>query len=143
MAKNAVSERGKNSTSGNISITQTIIQRPEGLYLYDPTLQTFQLNAQMNIPRLSTAEMVNDLLNNQTLTILGTENFSGKPTTIIQYHPNQGGNSTTMTLWIWNEKGVPLKEQYLSNNEETSVTRDSIYSNYSFADIPGSTFDVE
>lgn len=133
----------ENSTSGNISTTQTIIQRPEGLYLYDPTLQTFQQNAQMNTPLPSTTEMVQNLLNNQTLTIIGTENISGKPTTIIQYHPNQGGNSTTVKLWIWNEKGVPLKEQFISNTEGTSVTINSFYSNYSFADIPESTFDVE
>jgi outer membrane lipoprotein-sorting protein len=133
----------ENTTSGNISTTQTIIKRPEGLYLYDPMLQIFQLNAQMNTPQPSTAEMVSNLLNNQTLTIVGTENISSIPTTIIQYHPNQGGNSTTVKLWIWNEKGVPLKEQYISNSEGISVTIDSIYSDYSFEEMPESLFSVE
>jgi len=133
----------ENNTSGNISSTRTIIQRPEGLYLYDPTLQAYQLNAQMNSLQPSIAEMVNDLLNNQTLTILGTENINGKPTTIIQYHPNQGGNSTTVTLWIWNEKGVTIKEQYIANSEGISVTINSTYSNYSFEEIPESIFSVE
>ncbi len=133
----------ENSTSGNISTTRLIIQRPDGAYLYDPTSQTYQPNTIANLPQPSTQTMVNDLLNNQTLTIIGTENISNTPTTIIQYHPNQGGNSTTVTLWIWNEKGVPLKEQFTSNAEGTMVTINTIYSNYSFEDIPDSTFNVE
>jgi len=132
-----------NSTSENITIAQIIIKRPDGLYHYDNVSHTYQLDPQTIIFQPSTTEMVQNLLHNQTLTIVGTENISGKPTTIIQYHPNQGGNSTTVKIWIWNEKGVPLQEQYISNNEGTSITINSIYSNYSFEDIPESTFSVE
>lgn len=132
-----------NSTTGNITTTLTVIKRPEGFYRYDNVSQTYQLDSQLIIPQPSISDMIQNLLNNQTITIIGTENISGKPTTIIQYHPNQGGNSTTVTIWIWNEKGIPLKEQYVSNSEGTSVTIDSIYSNHSFADIPDSTFSVE
>ena len=141
--KNPYLKEEENSTSGNISTTRNIVQRPEGLYLYDPTLQAYQLNTMVTMPQPSTQEMVYDLLNNQTLTIIGTENISGKPTTIIQYSPNQESNSTTIKLWIWSEKGVLLKEQYISNSEGTSVMINTIYSNYSFADIPESTFSVE
>jgi outer membrane lipoprotein-sorting protein len=141
--KNPYLKEEENSTSGNISTTRNIVQRPEGLYLYDPTLQAYQLNTMVTMPQPSTQEMVHDLLNNQTLTIIGTENISGKPTTIIQYSPNQESNSTTIKLWIWDEKGVLLKEQYISNGEGTSVMINTIYSNYSFADIPESTFSVE
>lgn len=132
-----------NSTSGNITTTLNIIKRPEGIYRYDSTLQTYELDPQIIIPQPSTAEIVNDLLNNQTLTISGAENISGKITTVIQYSPNQAGNSTTVKIWIWNEKGVPLQEQYTTKNEETSVTIDSKYSNYSFEEILESTFNVE
>jgi hypothetical protein len=131
-----------NSTSGNITTTLSVIKRPDGLYRYDNISQTYQLDPQLIIPQPSISDMAQNLLNNQTLTILGTENISGTPTTIIQYHPNQGENSTTVTLWIWNEKGLPLKEQYISNTEGTSITIDSIYKNYSFADISESTFSV-
>ena len=132
-----------NSTSENMTISQIIIKRPDGLYHYDNISQTYQLDPQTIIFQPSTTEMVQNLLHNQTLTIVGTENISDKPTTIIQYHPNQGGNSTTVKIWIWDEKGVPLQEQYISNNEGTSITINSIYSNYSFEDIPESTFSVE
>jgi outer membrane lipoprotein-sorting protein len=87
--------------------------------------------------------VVQDLLNNQTITILGTETINGNTTTVIQYTPSQAGNSTTMKMWIWNEKGVPLKARSITKNEETDVTMDYSYSNYSFEDIPDSTFSIE
>jgi outer membrane lipoprotein-sorting protein len=132
-----------NSTSGNITTTLTVIKRPDGLYRYDNISKTYQLDTQLILPQPSTTDMVRNLLGNQTLTSIGTENISGIPTTIIQYSPNQAVNTTTVTLWIWTEKGVPLKEQYTSNSQGTSVTINSIYSHYSFADIPESTFSVE
>ena len=132
-----------NSTYGNITTTLTVIKRPEGIYRYDNVSQTYQLDPQRIVPKPSTTDMVQNLLNNQTLIIIGAENISGTPTTIIQYHPNQGGNTTTVTLWVWNEKGVPLKEQYVSNSEDTSVTITSLYNSYSFTDIPDSIFRVE
>lgn len=132
-----------NSTIGNTTTTLSVIKRPEGIYVYDNISQTYQPNSQQVIPQPSTSDMVQNLLHNQTLTLVGTENLSGIPTIVIQYHPNQGGNSTTVTLWIWNEKGVPLKEQYTSNSEGSFVTITSLYNKYSFEEIPQSTFSVE
>ncbi len=132
-----------NSTTGNMTTTISIIKRPEGIYVYDNTSNSYQLNPQQILPQPSTSDMVQNLLNNQTITVTGTENLSGIPTTIIQYHPNQGGNTTTVTLWIWNDKGVPLKEQYSSNAEGSSITITSLYTNYSFENIPDNIFNVE
>ncbi|MBP1662449.1 MAG: hypothetical protein H6P94_698, partial [Thermoplasmatales archaeon] len=101
-----------NSSIGNMTTNLSVIKRPEGIYVYDNTTNSYQLNSQQIIPQPTTTDMVQNLLNNQTLTITGTENLSGIPTTIIQYHPNQGGNTTTVTLWLWNDRDVPLKEQY-------------------------------
>ncbi|MCU0850410.1 MAG: hypothetical protein MUC80_03935 [Candidatus Thermoplasmatota archaeon] len=132
-----------NSTIGNITTNLSIIKRPEGIYVYDNTTNSYQLNSQQIIPQPTTTDMVQNLLNNQTLTITGTENLSGIPTTIIQYHPNQGGNTTTVTLWLWNDRGVPLKEQYTSTAEGSIVTITSTYTNYSFEDLADSLFSVE
>jgi len=132
-----------NSTTGGITTTLTVIKSPEGIYRYDTTLNTYELDPLIVIPQLSTTDVVQDLLNNQTITILGTEIINGNTTTVIQYTPSQAGNSTTIKIWIWNEKGVPLKALYITKNEETDVTMDYTYSNYSFADIPNSTFSVE
>jgi outer membrane lipoprotein-sorting protein len=130
------------SVSGNITTTDTFIIRPEGVYLYNATQNTSELYTGMYIPQLSIAETVKDLLENQTLTTLGTETIAGMKATVIQYIPSQR-NSTTAKIWIWDEKGVPLQAQYITNNEYASVTMDYTYSNYSFADIPDSTFNVE
>jgi outer membrane lipoprotein-sorting protein len=132
-----------NSSIGNMTTNLSIIKRPEGIYVYDNTTNSYQLNSQQIIPQPTTTDMVQNLLNNQTLTITGTETLSGIPTTIIQYHPNQGGNTTTVTLWLWNDRGVPLKEQYISTAEGSIVTITSTYTNYSFEDFPDSIFTVE
>ena len=110
-----------NSTSGGITTNLTLIKRPEGIYRYDVTLNTYELNPLTVLPQLSTADVVDDLLNNQTITILGTETINGNATTVIQYTPSQAGNSTTITMWIWNEKGVPLKARSITKNEETVI----------------------
>jgi outer membrane lipoprotein-sorting protein len=132
-----------NSTTGGITTTLTVMKRPEGIYRYDATLNTYELDPLIVIPQLSTADVVEDLLNNQTITILGTETINGNTTTVIQYIPSQAENSTTMKMWIWNEKGVPLKALYTMASGETTITMDYDYSNYSFSDIPDSIFSVE
>jgi outer membrane lipoprotein-sorting protein len=133
----------KNSTTSNITTTLTVIKRPEGIYRYDATLNTYELDPLIVIPQLSTADVAQDLLNNQTITLLGTETIAGKTATVIQYTPSQAGNSTTIKMWIWNEKGVLLKALYTTVSEEANITMDYNYSNYSFSDIPDSTFSVE
>ena len=100
------------------------------------------------LPQLSTGDVAEDLLNNQTITILGTETINGITTTVIQYSSNESENSTrTMKMWVWNEKGVPLKvfetrTRTITENEIT-ITWDYQYLNYSFIDIPDNTFNVE
>jgi len=132
-----------NSTTAGITTTFTVMKLPEGIYRYDATLNTYELDPLIVIPQLSTADVVEDLLNNQTITILGTETIDGKTATVIQYTPSQARNSTTIKMWIWNEKGVPLKARSITKNEETVITMDYTYSNYSFSDIPDSIFSVE
>lgn len=130
------------STSGNITITQIIVKRPEGIYRYDDTLQSYELDPAVIIPQPTIAELVKDLLNNQTLTIEGTENISGKITTIVQYTPIQSGNTTTMKIWIWNEKGVPLKATSITKSKEIIEIKEYKYHNYSFDDIPEGIFNI-
>jgi outer membrane lipoprotein-sorting protein len=130
------------STTGNITTTFIVIKRPEGIYRYDATENRYQLFPG-TISQPSFGETTKDLLNNQTITTLGTETIDGKTATIIQYTPNQTGNSTTMKMWIWNEKGVPLKALLTVIKGDISLTTDYQYSMYSFSDIPDSTFSVE
>lgn len=129
--------------AGNISTTQTIIKRPEGLYRYNEEQQSYDQDPQAILPQPTLQDMATDLLTNQTLTHLGTETIDGKTTTVIQYNPKETGNSTTMTLWICNENAVPLKAERITTYEETSITTQYTYTNYSFEEIPESVFYVE
>lgn len=131
------------TTAGNLSTNQTIIRRPEGLYRYNELSQVYEPDTYAIISHPTTQEIVNDLLTNQTPTILGTETIDGKTTTVIQYNPSETGNSTTMKLWIWNEKGVLLRAEHTSSYEETTLTTYYTYSDYSFERIPEDIFSVE
>jgi hypothetical protein len=129
-----------------IPLSVSIIQRPEGTYIYNPLNRQYVLNT--SIPSFVTAlkyidpEMIKDLLNNQSITDFETEMLDGKQTTLINYTvPLQGDNSITITVWIWNDRGLPLKA-LLEMNTETKLSLDIHFNNYSFNDIPDSEFDV-
>ncbi len=130
------------SVTAGITTTYSIIKRPEGIYMYDTTQNKYVLTTNVALLQQANREMIQDLVNNQTLTNLGTETINGKTATVIQYISSEGGSPTTIKIWIWNEKGVPLKMQFSTTSEETTLTMDYNYSNYSFADIPDSTFSV-
>jgi outer membrane lipoprotein-sorting protein len=130
------------SVTAGITTTLLVIQRPEGIYKYDITQNKYVLTTSIVTLEQSNSEMTKDLLNNQTITTLGTETIDGKTATILQYMPKQEGNSTAMKMWVWNEKGVPLKALVTTTSGGTTITMDINYSNYSFSDIPDSTFSV-
>jgi hypothetical protein len=125
-----------------------VIQRPDGTYVYDTTQGKYVLTAE--VPSYVTAlqyfdsGMMKDLLNNQSFTEFKSEFIDGKKATVLEYTlPWQGENLMTIKLWIWNEKGVPLKAYMDMTMEEMTMTMDFVFGNYSFSDIPDSTFDVD
>lgn len=133
-----------------VSTTITMIQRPEGTYSYDTTQGKYILTT--TVTPLATpfvkslqyldSKTINDYLKNQTIVDFETVSMDGKTTTVIQYTPLQWENSMTIELWIWNEKGVPLKAFFNMVMEEMSMTMDFNYRNYSFLDIPDNIFSV-
>jgi outer membrane lipoprotein-sorting protein len=131
-------------TTGNITTNLTIIKRPDAIYRYDIIQNKYIPVAMIVIPQPSTGDVANDLLNNQTITTLGNETIDGKTTTVIQYTPNQAGNysTTTTKMWIWKEKGIPLKTRVTMTKQGIITTSEYEYRNYSFSDIPDSTFNI-
>jgi len=128
-------------------ITITVIHRPDGNYTYDVAQAKYVLTP--NVTSFATSlqyfdsKMIKDLLNNQTVLDFETETIDGKQATIIQYSlPLQGDNLMSIKMWIWNERGVPLKAYIDMTTEEISMTMDFVFSNYSFSDIPDSMFSV-
>ncbi len=136
-------------TSQTLGITNTIIVivRPEGTYVYNTALGKYVLTTE--VPSYVTSlqyldpKMIKDLLNNQSITDYDTEIIDGKLATIIEYDiPLVGENNIAMKIWIWNAKGVPLKATMTMTMEQMTMTMDFLFKNYSFADIPDSTFNV-
>lgn len=135
------------TTSTSTPITVTVIHRPEGNYTYDAVKGRYVLTP--NVTSMGSSlqyfdnELIKDLLNNQSILDLETEMFEGKVATVIQYNlPLQGTYLMTIKMWIWNERGVPLKAFIDMTTEELTMTMDFIFSNYSFSEIPDSTFSV-
>jgi len=136
-----------NGVAAGTTNTITIIQRPEGTYTYDTAQGKYVLTTN-DVPSFASSlqyfnpEMIKKYLNNQSVTNFETDTIEGKKATIIQYTPTQGENQMTVKIWIWNEKGVPLKAYFTMVMEEYTMTMDFNFNNYSFADIPDSTFSV-
>lgn len=136
------------SEMNEISNTILVIQRPEGLYSYDKSKEKFILTKE--IPSFITSldfldnDMIKSFINNQSLSDFETVKLNGKKTTLIQYSPSIEFSKYQMTvkIWIWNEKGVPLKAFIDMQMEETSIVMNLDFNNYSFTNIPDSIFDI-
>lgn len=133
--------------TAGVTNTLLVIVRPEGTYVYNPTEGKYVLTAE--VPSYVTSlqyldpKMIKDLLNNQSITDFETEIIDGKLTTVIEYDlPLIGDSVMSIKVWIWNQKGVPLKAYIDMTMQEMTMTMDFVFRNYSFADIPDSTFDV-
>jgi hypothetical protein len=135
------------SQTAGITTTLSVIVRPEGTYVYNLAQKEYILTTE--VPSYVTSlqyldpKMIKDLLNNQSITDFDTEIIDGKLATVIEYNMSLlGENQMTMKVWIWNEKGVPLKASMTMSMEDFTMTMDFVFSHYSFSDIPESTFNV-
>jgi len=88
------------------------------------------------------SEIIKNYVENQTLNHFETEFIDGKKATIIQYMPLEGEYPMIIKLWIWNERGVPLKAYIDMTMEDITMTMDFLFRDYSFSDIPDSTFSI-
>ena len=135
------------SVTSGITNTIMVIQRPEGIYTYN-TAQGKYVMITGNASSIATSlqyldsKMIKNYLNNLTSTDFQTEIIDGKEATIIEYSPLLGNNSMNIKMWIWNEKGVPLKALFNMTLYEKTMTMDFRFNNYSFSHIADSTFSV-
>jgi hypothetical protein len=135
------------SQTAGITNTISVIVRPDGAYVYNQAQGKYVLTTE--VPSYVTSlqyldpKMIKDLLNNQSITDFETELIDGKMTTVIEYEmPLIGETQMTIRIWIWNEKGVPLKAYMTMTMKEMMMTMDFVFRNYSFSDISDSTFNV-
>ena len=135
---------------------ETIINRPEGFFLYEEKtgtytqppdfakvaiLQTFKVP-----PNASTTveQIWSDALDSTDLRILGTDVIDGKEATRIAYTTSPFGGRVDVKLWLWNDKGLALKTEATSfMNEQPTATEITEWRDFVFEDIPDSLFDVQ
>jgi len=123
---------------------QVMIVRPDGNYIYDNQTQKYiKIPPTENITREKfLEEQSNEILESQTLTNLGSDTIDGKSVTIIEYSYNTTGITVSPKLWIWNEKGIPLRIEMKSTVMTVSFNLIKQYKNFVFEEIPYSTFNV-
>jgi outer membrane lipoprotein-sorting protein len=133
--------------TGNTNISILVIQRPDGTYVYDAGLGQYVVSTD-DISSVSTSlqyfdnDMVLDYISNISTSDYETEIIDGKEALVVEYSPSLMGNSIHVKMWIWIEKGVPLKGILDMNMEQITIKMELNYSNYSFSDIPDSIFNL-
>lgn len=123
---------------------QVMIVWPNGNFIYDDQTQKYiKIPPTENITRQKfLEEQANEILESQTLKNLGSDTIDGKSVTIVEYSYNSTGITISPKLWIWNEKGIPLRLEMTSTVMTVNLTLIMEYKNFIFEEIPLSTFDV-
>jgi hypothetical protein len=88
------------------------------------------------------SEIIKKYVGNHTLNDFETEIIDGKKAIIIQYSPLEEEYPMTIKLWIWDEKGLPLKAYIDMKMEDFSMTMNFVFRDYSFLDISNNTFSI-
>lgn len=127
---------------GGQTITTTYIMRPEGIYVYNSSQMTYVKMNNTPAPQQSFKEQIADMKRNPTLHEVGTDTIDGKAATIIEFTNNTAMFNITEQLWMWNEKGIPLKAVITEGMGSFVTTVTMTYKNFSFDAIPDSTFSV-
>jgi outer membrane lipoprotein-sorting protein len=128
------------------STTIVVIHRPDGNYTYDAAQGKYVLTPEVTSfsswLQYFDSETLKGLLNNQSIANLETITIDGKKATLFDYSLSIEGMNIIVQMWIWNAYGVPLKAYVDMDMKEMAMTIDFVFDNYSFSDIPDSTFSV-
>jgi outer membrane lipoprotein-sorting protein len=131
---------------GGTSTTMTVIHRPDGNYTYDAAQGKYVLTPEVTSfsswLQYFDSETLKGLLNNQSLGNMQKVTLDGKQATLFNYSLSVEEVSVSVQMWIWNDYGVPLKAYVDMDMKEMAMTVDFVFENYSFSDIPDSTFNI-
>ena len=120
---------------------QVFIQQPSGNYTnINGTHKFTKINGPF--PGISVIKQATALRSNITFRIVGNETFDGVATTLLQYSTTQSGGSTTTKLWIWDDKGIPIKTQVTVLMGSINFVTTTVIKNIDFSDIPDSEFSI-
>lgn len=138
--------RVEETTKDGTTKTTKMIIHPDAAYLYDAKIDKYvrmtkEAMATQFIQK-SFEELSKELRENMTLKQLGSETLDGKLTIIIKYFVEIEGTPITQKLWIWKEKGIPLKSESEWKIGGITYVSKIEYKNFLFGDIPNSVFEV-
>lgn len=118
-------------------MTVVIIFNPEEkvMYMYYPAQKMATKSALDSnmVPDSPLGEASNIL--DYSPNIVGTETIDGKDCAVVAYEMPGEGN---VKMWIWKDKGFPLKMEMTANGSTTTIE----YGNIDFSDIPDSVFEL-
>jgi outer membrane lipoprotein-sorting protein len=129
----------------NVSIGskyQVFIKRQDSIYLNINGTNKFT-KITGRLPETSLMNQSDVLRSNITFRIVGNETLDGVATTVLQYSASQSGGSSTTKVWIWNDKGIPIKTQVTVSMGKMTLLTMKVMKNFDFSDIPVSEFSVE
>ena len=133
--------------TGDTSISIVVIQRPDGTFVYDAEQGKYVISSD-DISSVTTSleyfdnDMILDYISNITSSEYEIETIDGKEAFVIEYSPSVMDSSIHIKMWIWIEKGVPLKGILDMNMEQITMSMELTYNNYSFSEIPDSVFSL-
>jgi outer membrane lipoprotein-sorting protein len=116
------------------------ITRPDGTYVRNPGEHTFNKTTSHSSDQ--PLENQSALLSNISFQVVGNETINGNVTTILQYTTNESGSPTTMKVWIWDDKGIPVKSQSTVFMGKMPFITITMYEHFVFGEIPLSEFSV-
>ena len=102
------------------------------MYIYIPE-QNMAFKATYDPSQTSPLNDVQSI-NQYNPTVTGTETIDGKLCSIVEYSVS----GMSVKMWLWQEKGFPLKVITNTNAGTTTVE----YKNIEFIDIPDSQFEI-
>lgn len=125
------------------NLVSSEIIHPDANYIYNVFTDMYDKIPFIFSPKLS-GEILKKITENPTLKELGTTTYDGKLATIIEYSYTLKKDLITTKFWIWNEKGLPLKEEstFLDKDKNIISMTTNEYKNYIFEDIPDSIFEI-
>jgi outer membrane lipoprotein-sorting protein len=122
-------------TTQGVSVSIIFDMAANIMYSYTPA-QNMATKTTLNLGTIPSSPIndTSDILD-YSPAITGTETIDGKVCKVIEY--NQTGTGS-VKMWIWEEKGLPLKMEMIYDGKTTTI----VYKNIDFSDIPDSIFEI-
>ena len=122
------------------------IVHPDAVYIYDAYRNEYMpVTSQEGIMKFSQVSLqgfINQIKNNDTVKRSGTDVIDGKKATIIEFFFTDKRIKYSYKIWVWDEKGIPLRSEITSVFEEKMMVMRCEFANISFKEIPDSLFQV-